>query len=331
MSIKKQEFIYEDADTEVGGGTTGVSKSAAPVAKGKAGLPNSKDQGDMSSVNIGTQVTSGLEPEETSRENNTKPTGASSSNNQGSLKPGSSMKEDIDTLFKGSDLSEEFRNKALVIFEAAVNAQIEKITESLEEEYSVMLDEAVDAAIDELAEKADDYLNYVADEWMKENLIAVTSGIRSEMVESFLTGLKGLFNEHYVDIPEDDEEVVEALLNKVNELEDRLNEEVEVNIAINKELTESQVDNILRDSVTHLTESQKDKFYSLAKGVSYNSADDFIEKLDVIKETYFPSVRQGNAEWLINDLVEEAPRSSVAGLDPDMAHYVTALSRTLKK
>ena len=327
-----KEFIYEDTDTEVGGGTTGTAHSAAPVAKKKAGLPNSKDQGDMSPVNIGTQVTSGLEPEETSHENNTKPAGTASSANMASLKPKSNMKEAVNALFGGSDLSEDFKNKALTIFEAAVNAQIEEVTAELEESYNQKLDEAVEAVVDELSEKVDDYLNYVADEWMKENKVEVESGLRAEMVDSFLSGLKNLFTEHYVDLPEEDESVVESLLNKVEELESRLNEEVETNIDIKKQLDEVNADIIIAEAAEDLTESQKEKFFSLIKAVSFDSIDTLTEKVSTIKESYFSAVKTGNAEQLIEELDFEQPaKSPTSGLEPNMAQYVSTLSRTLKK
>ena len=252
-----KEFVYEDADSAVGGGTTGVSKSAAPVAKGKAGLPNSKDQGDKSAVPAGTQVSSGLEPENTDPENNTKPTGTSSSANQGSLKPGSRMKEDIDALFGGTDLSEDFRSKALTIFEAAVNAQIAQIEEEIETKYAAKLNESIEEALGELTEKVDDYLNYVAEEWMTENKLSVESGIRAEMVESFLSGLKNLFQEHYVDIPEEDESVVESLLKRVDELESKLNEEVDNNIAIAKQVEEFKAEKAISEAATGLTEYRR--------------------------------------------------------------------------
>lgn len=330
MSNKK-EFVYEDADTSVGGGQTGVSKSAAPVAKGKAGLPNSKDQGDNSPIPGGTQVSSGLEPEVTDTENNTKPTGTSSSANQGSLKPGSRMKEDMDALFGGTDLSEDFRSKALTIFEAAVNAQVAQIEEEIKAENAVKIQESVEEALGELTEKVDDYLNYVAEEWMKENNLAVESGIRAEMVESFLTGLKGLFQEHYVEIPEEDESVVESLLKRVEELESKLNEEVENNIAVVKQVEEFKAEKAISEAATGLTESQKDKFFNLVKGVSYDSSEELKEKIATIKESYFPAVKTGNAEDLITETFEPAPKSPTAGLEPNIANYVTALSRTVKK
>lgn len=326
-----KEFVYEDADSAVGGGTTGVSKSAAPVAKGKAGLPNSKDQGDKSVIPAGTQVSSGLEPEGTDPENNTKATGTSSSANQASLKPGSRMKEDIDALFGGTDLSEDFRSKALTIFEAAVNAQIAQIEEEIETKYAAKLDESIEEALGELTEKVDDYLNYVAEEWMTENKLSVESGIRAEMVESFLSGLKNLFQEHYVDIPEEDESVVESLLKRVDELESKLNEEVDNNIAIAKQVEEFKAEKAISEAATGLTESQKDKFFGLVKGLSFESSDELTEKLQTIKESYFPAVKTGNAEDLINEVFEPAPKSPTAGLEPDMANYVTAISRTLKK
>lgn len=329
------ENIHEAGEVEVGGGATGVAKVPGPVAKGKAGLPNSKDQGDKSVIKGGTDVDSGLDPEDTDTETNVKVTGDNSGKNAATIKAkpsAASMKEEIITLFDGSDLSEEFKDKASTLFEAAVNARINKEIDRLEEEYNAKIETGLAEAIEDLTTKIDDYLGYVADEWMTENQLAVESGLRAEMTESFMAGLKSLFENHYVDLPEESVDVVEELAARVAELEDALNEHVESNIALRKDLTESQCTAALNELCESLTATQKARVIELAEGISYDSTEEYLKKLNIIKESVVPGSIRGDVEQLTEDEILTGKVDHTTEIEnPDMQVYAQAISRIVKR
>jgi hypothetical protein len=312
---------------DVGGGATGASKVPEPVAK-TATLPNSKKQGDLLPQKLEGDV------EDTDSENNTKPTGDMSAKNRASVEThgGGSMKEDMEVLFDGEDLSEEFKNKATTIFEAAVGAKIALITEELESEYQNKLEESLSIAIKDISTKLDDYMNYVVQEWMEENRVAIESSLRSEVTEEFIEGLKSLFAEHYIEIPEDKVNVVEELSDRVEELEEKLNEAISDNIELNKHLTESVKSLVFADVAEDLADTQIDKFASLAEGVVFVDADNYKRKLEIVKETYFSSKMVKSN--MIQEEVDNAGDESLAlpvKLSGPVANYVQAISRTIKK
>ena len=239
-----------------------------------------------------------------------------------------SIEEDVDALLAGEELSEEFRDKAKLIFEAAINSKISEIYESLETHYENQLVEQVEEIKLELAERVDSYLEYVADEWLQENALVVEQGLKTEMTESFLQGMKGLFEEHYVTIPEDKYDVIESMVDKLDEMETKLNEQIERNIALNQRLAESVADVILSDVSEGLATSQKDKLASLSESVEFESEADYREKLATLREAYFPrnaGTQKGYSEVINEEANYGQPVSGV------MDSYLQTLSRVSKK
>lgn len=239
------------------------------------------------------------------------------------------VKEDISDLF-GSELTEEFIDKASTIFEAAVATKVETEVARLEEEFNAKLAEETEKHLTEMTDKVDQYVTYIAEEWMKDNAIEVEAGLRTEMTESFLAGLKTLFEEHYVEIPEDKVEVVESLAEKVEELEAKLNEEIDSKVAMKKTIEEMKAQKILDELTEGLAETQKEKFRALAENIEYADNDEFKKKLEVIKESYFKTSEKviDKEDELISDAVETLSEQTV---DPRVSKYVNALSRTVKK
>jgi hypothetical protein len=239
-----------------------------------------------------------------------------------------SIEEDVDALLAGEELSEEFRDKAKLIFEAAINSKISEIYESLESHYENQLVEQVEEIKSELTERVDSYLEYVADEWLQENALVVEQGLKTEMTESFLEGMKGLFEEHYVSIPEDKYDVIESMVDKLDEMETKLNEQIERNIALNQRLAESVADVILSDVSEGLATSQKDKLASLSESVEFESEADYREKLATLREAYFPryaGAQKGYSEVITEEANYNQPVSGA------MESYLQTLSRVSKK
>ena len=197
------------------------------------------------------------------------------------------VEEDVNALLGGEELSEEFREKAKVIFEAALNSKVKEIQEALEVQYAEKLAEEKEGLKDVLTERVDAYLEYVCEEWMTENELAIDHGLKTEMTESFLEGMKGLFEEHYVTIPEDKYDVLESMVEKLDEMETKLNEQIDKNIDLNKRLAESTADSILDQISEGLAATQKEKLASLAESVEFESEDEYREKLETLKESYF--------------------------------------------
>ena len=200
---------------------------------------------------------------------------------------GVDIEEDVNALLGGEELSEEFKEKAKVIFEAALNSKIKEIQESLEVQYAERLAEEKEGLKDALTERVDAYLEYVCEEWMIENQLAVEAGLKTEMTESFLGGMKSLFEEHYVTIPEEKYDVLESMVEKLDEMETKLNEQIDKNINLNKRLAESTADSILDEISEGLAQTQKEKLASLAESVEFESEEEYREKLETLKESYF--------------------------------------------
>ena len=233
--------------------------------------------------------------------------------------------DDVNALLGGQELSEEFREKAKTIFEAALKSKVTELREAMEAHYEAKLVEEVEGMKDELIERVDSYLEYVADEWLQENALQVERGIRTEMTESFLEGMRGLFEEHYVSIPDDKYDVVENMVDKLDEMESKLNEQIEKNIAITKSLSEATGGNILSDVSEGLSSSQKEKLASLAEGVEFESEESYKEKLETLKESYFKTAPKRSDSEVLN---ESAAAPDVSG---SMAAYIQALSHATKK
>jgi len=198
------------------------------------------------------------------------------------------IEEDVNALLEGEELSEEFQEKARTIFEAALRSKVFDIKETLEEQYATALAEEVEEIKSELSERVDAYLEYVAGEWMEENALVIEQGLKTEMTESFLQGMRGLFEEHYVTIPEDKYDVLESMVEKLDDMETKLNEQIEKNVSLNKRLAESVADGIFEQVADGLADTQKDKLASLAESVEFESESEYREKLETLKESYFP-------------------------------------------
>jgi hypothetical protein len=235
---------------------------------------------------------------------------------------------DIQALIQGEELSEDFQEKARMIFETAINAKVATIKEEMEANYATVIEEQVTEFKNELQERVDSYLEYVASEWIEENQLSVEEGLKAEMSESFLVGMKQLFEEHYVSIPEDKYDVLESMVNKLDEMEGKLNEQIDRNVALNKRLAESVTDGILSDVSEGLAVTQKEKLASLSESVEFDSETDYREKLVTLREAYFPSkpsAQRDSSEFIAE---EATMNQDVSG---SMAGYLTALGRVTKK
>ena len=239
------------------------------------------------------------------------------------------MKEDVSALFSDdSTISEEFKSKASTIFEARINDRVAQIEEEVEVRYASMFEEAVEEVKSDLTNKVNDYLEYVVEQWLADNEIAIESGLRSEITEDFIAGLRNLFAEHYIDVPEDKVDLVDELAGKVEELEEKLNEEIEHGIELRKHLIESTKQEIVRTVCEGLTDTQVEKIKSLAESVDFSTEEEYQEKLDTIRENYFPSgVKKASAEQL-HEKIEDAETGDKKIADPFVAAVSQAISKT---
>ena len=241
------------------------------------------------------------------------------------------VEEDLTALLEGEELSEEFQNKARTIFEAAIKTKISEVKSELQEQYEKTIVEEVASVKAELAERVDAYLEYVSDEWMSENKLAVEAGLKTEMTDSFLTGMKSLFEDHYVTIPEDKYDVLNSMVEKLDEMEGKLNEQINKNVALNKRLAESTSDVILADVSEGLAVTQKDKLATLAESVEFDGEDNYREKLVTLRNSYFPA-NPGTPKQQTENLSEGTETGhqepAVTGV---MESYLSAISRSVKK
>jgi len=242
------------------------------------------------------------------------------------------VKDDIEALTEGEELSDEFKSKASTIFEAAVQAKVNAVVvekeQELEEQMKAQLAEEIDEYKEEIVNKVDSYLNYVSEEWVKENKLAIEKGIRTELTEGFLVGLKNLFTEHYITIPEEKVDVVDDLFTKVEDLEKQLNEQIAKNVETQQELTTFKKEKVLNGLTKDLTETQKEKVEALAENVEAETAEDFEEKVEVLKENYFPpeqaKVEKDDVETSVED--EAKPEVIAEGMEK----YMSAISRHVR-
>ena len=231
------------------------------------------------------------------------------------------IEEDVNALLGGEELSEEFRQKAKVVFEAALSSKVTEIQEALEVQYEQKLEEARQGLKEALTERVDSYLEYVAEEWMTENELAIEHGLKTEMTESFLSGMKGLFEEHYVTIPEDKYDVLESMVAKLDDMETKLNEQIDKNIGLNKRLAESTADTVLSIVSEGLAETQKEKLASLAESVEFESEEEYREKLETLKESYFSRTPVSTSE---------APQTLSEGVDTTEAPVANGMEAYLR-
>jgi len=243
-----------------------------------------------------------------------------------------SVLEDVTAMFEGADdLNEEFKEKAVTIFEAAVVAKVNEQLEKISTNFEAELAEEVETLHKEMTENLDQYLDYVVEQWMEENRLAVEQGLKAEMVEDFLKGLKGLFEDHYVEIPDEKVDVVEELAARAEELESKLNEQIEKNVELRSVVQQHDRDELVESVSNGLTDTQKAKFETLAEGIDFSDEETFVKKLEVIKESYFGSSEDVTSSYELDDdepLMEETSEKNV---NPEMAGYVNAISRSMKK
>lgn len=237
------------------------------------------------------------------------------------------VQEDVDALVNGEELSEEFKAKATTIFEAAIVTRVKAEVAKLEEEFEAKLEEAAAKNQEGLVEKVDGYLNYIVEQWIKQNEIALEHGIKTEMMESFVSGLKGLFEEHNIDIPEEKFDLVGSLENEVSELQAKLDEQLAANIELTQSINEAVRESVIAEASEGLAETDKEKFESLAEELSFEDVETFTSKVQTIRENYFTNVTSTNIESVVTDEPVVEDLTEEVKLDPRMKAYVSALKQ----
>jgi len=329
-ATRDQESVSEDTVTEA---TTAAAATHAPDSMTKAGMMasvmsamNGAKKSDL--VDFFNKAMAQFGPNNFPGSDSTN----TSAQNMASIKAKASVKEDIEEMFANdTDLSEEFKQKVETVFEAAVNAKLELELARLEEEHEVQFNNLVEEYKAELAEKADEYLTYAVEQWVEENRLQIENGLKLEIFESFFKGLKNLFVEHNVSIPDEEVSIVGELESKLETLEARVNEEIEKNMRLTKVNEQLSMEQIFAEAANGLADTQVEKYRTLAEGISYTSLEDYRTKLGVVKETYFSkkSSKAVSEEVVgIDMLSEENDTSPKTG---PMAVYADAISRTIKK
>ena len=309
-----------------------VSKSAQVAGEPshlKAGYHEETDSEDEVVESKEKDVKKDVEEEEVEKEGKHMKAGYKKSVKAGHCEETDSeidVKDDIDALVGDADLSEEFKQKAATIFEAAINSKVKAEQERLQSEYDTKFEEEISKSKSELTEKVDSYLNYVVEEWMKENKLALERGIKGEIAEDFIGGLKKLFEDHYIDVPDEKYDVLEDQASKIDDLEKKLNEEIEKNVEMNKVNGSYKRQEIIDEHSKDLADTAKEKFDSLVEGVEYSSEEDFAQKVKTIKESYFEQKAEKSASADIDDVAEGD--ESNADLSDAMAAYTNAISKT---
>ena len=325
MADKIAKKFREDLQEKVatGGGQTGQSIGPDASAVTQADGPGkSKRQGDLAPQKLEGDV------QETDPQNNIAPTGDNSAKNKASV----ATKEEIDAMFAGQDLSEDFKERATVVFEAAINVKVESIKTELTEQHAQAFEQAKQEVKEEVAQIVDEYLHYVVEQWMEQNQLAVETSLRTEISEEFIAGLKQLFEEHNIDVPEDKIDVVEELAKRVEELEDKLNEQITENIELRKVTDEVAKESIFNEVSEGLAATQIEKLATLSEGVVYDDEETYKKKIAIIKENYFPTEAKTSQQVItegLEEIQEEAPAAPPT--KGPMNRYVQALSRTIKK
>ena len=291
-----------------------ITKNAAKADAMPTGnaTPGTLSQGDEVEIEDSQEVVSEDQSEETTEE--------------AIVDESINIEDDVNALLGGEELSEEFKERAKTIFEAALNSKIKEIQDTLEIQYEQKLNEEKEELKVSLQERVDSYLEYVAEEWMTENQLAIEHGLKTEMTESFLSGMKGLFEEHYVTIPEDKYDVLESMVEKLDDMETKLNEQIDKNIGLNKRLGESVATGILESVSDGLAATQKEKLASLAESVEFESEQKYREKLEVLKESYFARTTNESAKEISKaQTLSEGVDSTPAPVSSGMDAYLNAL------
>lgn len=333
LSLVEQAVALLGETVTTGGGATGAAKGPTPVAAAGGGShsnrPQDKNQGDPM---VKPQNPAGIAIQATSTENNVAPTGDNSEQNRASVAM-KSVKEDVDAMFAGTTVSEEFKTKATTIFEAAVTARVDAFKAELEEAFDGKLVEAVSQVQEDLAEKINQYMEYVVEQWMEDNAIAIEAGLRTDISESFMTGLHQLFTEHYINVPEDQVDVAEELAKRVDELEGMYNDAANESIELKKQIEDGVRSKVVEEVTSGLIETQKSKLATLFEGVTFTTEDEFKAKLVTIKDGYVvnkPSKAAGIENLLEQVTEQEEKPAGDTIVEPQIKSYVDALSRTTR-
>lgn len=236
------------------------------------------------------------------------------------------VKEDMDALFTGEELTEEFKEKATTIFEAAVMVRVNEEVARIEEEFAAKLEEATASQIEGLVEQVDGYLGYIAEQWIANNELALENGIKSEIVESFINGMKGLFEEHYIDVPAEKYDILGEMETKIESLESKLDEQLATNVELTKQISESARTQIVAEAAEGLSDVEAEKFEALAEELTFESAESFSTKVKTIRESYFTK-QTTEVKSVVTDTPVETLNESVKQIDPQMARYLSALTK----
>ena len=310
-----------------------VTKGAKPAEKAPAGMKEEEEKSDDQIVSEEESTTDEVvAEEETSTDEVVSEEETTEEEVVEEQEEAIDVETDIQALLEGEELSEDFTNKARTIFEAAIRSKVAEMKEQVKSEYEENLIEQVQSIKEELTDRVDSYLEYVADEWVAENQLAVEKGLKTEMTESFLTGMRSLFEDHYVTIPDDKYDVLENMVDKLDEMEGKLNEQIDKNVALNKRLAESVADVIFAEVAEGLALSQKDKFASLAENVEFESEASYREKLATLRKSYFPEnagIQRDESENLSEET--QSTQYQTTPVSNTMERYLQTLNRVSNK
>ena len=306
-----------------------VNKGAKPADPMPAGMKKEESEAEGEVVVEDEEITDEVvSEEETSEEEVVSEEETTEETEEEEIIAEINVEEDIEALLAGEELSEEFQEKARTIFEAAITSKIAEVKEEVEKEYEKALTEEISTLKEELTERVDAYLEYVADEWVSENELALERGLKTEMTDSFLSGMKSLFEEHYVSIPEDKYDVLNSMVDKLDEMENKLNEQIDKNVALKKRLAESTSDVIFSEVSEGLAITQKEKLASLSESVEFESEDNYREKLVTLRDSYFSTEKQKDTAETISESTETGHQPQYSGT---METYLQSLQRVTKK
>ncbi len=326
MTVKQKQL---DEKITTGGGATGVAHTADPVAKSPSLPASNLSNGEP--MNKIAHIAPGEGEEETSTENNVKTTKDTAGSNKASVNmKATNVKEDIDAMFAGTELSEDFKDKATVIFEAAVTAHVNEVVKDLEEQYNTALEDELANIHEDLSNKIDQYMTYTVEQWMQENQVAIEHSLRTDITEGFITKLRDLFEESYINIPEEKFDVVEGMEAEFKEIQAQLDAVIADNIALKDALIESTRKEILTQVSESLAATQAEKLVALAEGVEFDSVENYRKKLEIVKDNYFPS-STSSKQNLLEQLNEENVEPTKATDNSPVSFYAQAISRTVKK
>ena len=306
-----------------------VTKGAKPAEKAPAGMKEEEEKSDDQIVSEEESTTDEVvAEEETSTDEVVSEEETTEEEVVEEQEEAIDVETDIQALLEGEELSEDFTNKARTIFEAAIRSKVAEMKEQVKSEYEENLIEQVQSIKEELTDRVDSYLEYVADEWVAENQLAVEKGLKTEMTESFLTGMRSLFEDHYVTIPDDKYDVLENMVDKLDEMEGKLNEQIDKNVALKKRLSESTSDVIFAEVSEGLAITQKEKLATLSENVEFESENNYREKLVTLRDSYFSTEKQKDTAETISESTETGHQPQYSGT---METYLQSLQRVTKK